>query len=372
MKTGSEHEQWMALSLELARRGEGRTRPNPPVGAVVIRSGRVVGRGFHPRAGEPHAEVFALRDAGEAARGGELYVTLEPCSHQGRTGPCTEAVLAAGVTKVFIGCTDPNPRVAGRGIERLRQAGLTVECGLLESECRRLIAPFAKHITTGLPFVILKTAMTLDGKTATATGDSKWITSEASRAHVHQCRNRCDAVLTGIGTVLADNPLLTVRGIDKGRNPVRVIVDSALRLPLDARILDDLPNAALIIATTDKASRDKMEILRERGAEVITMPQIVGQVNLASLFADLGRRGLQSVLLESGAELNGEMLRRGFVDRMMVFIAPRIVGGADARGVFGGCGVARMAQSLNLRDLRTARFGDDILIEGEVEACSPD
>jgi len=372
VRSDVDHEPLMQLALDLARRGEGRTRPNPAVGAVVARSGRILGKGFHPLAGEPHAEIFALREAGEACRGSDLYVTLEPCSHQGRTGPCTEAVIAAGVSRVFVGCSDPNPLVAGRGIERLRQPGIAVTTGLLEVPCRRLIAPFAKYIRSGLPYVILKTAMTLDGKTATATGDSKWITSEASRAYVHQCRNRFDGVMVGVGTVIADNPQLTVRGIADGRNPVRIIVDSTLRLPLSSRIFDEVQDAPLIIATTAQGARQKVELLRERGVEVVELPQEGDQVDLPALLTHLGHRGLQSVLLEGGAKLNGEMLRHKLVDRMMVFVAPRIVGGADAKGVFDGCGVAQMEQSVKLIDLRTSRFDDDFLIEGEVELCLPD
>jgi diaminohydroxyphosphoribosylaminopyrimidine deaminase/5-amino-6-(5-phosphoribosylamino)uracil reductase len=368
----SQTEQYMVRALELGRRAEGRTRPNPAVGAVIVRDGRVVGEGFHPRAGEPHAEIFALRQAGELARGADLYVTLEPCSHQGRTGPCAEALIAAGIGRVFIGTEDPNPRVAGSGIARLREAGIPVHLGVLETECLRLIAPFAKHVTTGLPYVILKSAVTLDGKTATSTGDSQWISGPASRERVHRLRDRVDGIMVGIGTVLRDNPRLTTRLPEEGgRDATRIVVDTSLRIPEDAAILTVRSEAPTVIATTRLAPEAKVARLRAKGIEVLTVPEGGGRIDLADLMRQLGARGMQSILLEGGSALNASALESGLVDWVMVFVAPMLVGGEDGKGIFAGQGVARLVDAIRLGDVRVSRFGDDILIEGEVRQCLP-
>jgi len=364
-------ERYMARAIELARMGEGRTRPNPAVGAVVVKDGEAVGEGFHPQAGEPHAEIFALRQAGPLARGADLYVTLEPCSHHGRTGPCVEAVIAAGIRRVCIGTGDPNPLVAGRGIARLREEGVEVVGGVLEPECRYLIAPFAKHVTTGLPFVVLKSAVTLDGRTATVTGDSRWISGPQSRAWVHRLRDRLDAVMVGIGTVLRDDPLLTTRLPEGGRDASRIIVDSRLRIPEEAAILAIESSAPTIIATTSAASPDKVARLRARGVEVIQVAASPEGVDLRDLLRQIGARGIQSVLLEGGNILNASALRAGLIDRAMVFIAPLLLGSGEAPGIFAGRGAERLADALRLDGIRVRRFGDDLLIEGEVRPCSP-
>lgn len=361
-------EQYMQRALDLARQGVGRTRPNPAVGAVIVREGQVVGEGFHPAAGEPHAEIFALRQAGELARGADLYVTLEPCSHQGRTGPCAEAVVAAGIGRLFIGTLDPNPKVCGRGRARIEAAGIPVVVGLLEEECRRLIAPFAKHVVTGLPYLILKSAITLDGFTATATGDSQWITNPSSRLQVHHLRDQVDGILVGIGTVLADNPQLTTRLPEGGRNPLRIVVDSTLKIPEDAALLNG-SSAPPLIVTTARAPQKRIDALSALGVEILTIPEGEGGVDLAAMMAELGRRGLQSILLEGGAHLNGAALRVGLVDRVMVFIAPKLLGGGDGRGIFAGPGARLLDGAVELDHLRVSRFGDDILVEGEVRKC---
>jgi diaminohydroxyphosphoribosylaminopyrimidine deaminase/5-amino-6-(5-phosphoribosylamino)uracil reductase len=363
-------EDYMAIALELGRRAEGRTRPNPPVGSVLVRDKAIVGEGFHPEAGQPHAEIFALRQAGEKARGADLYVTLEPCSHQGRTGPCAEAVITAGIGRVFIGTQDPNPLVAGRGIAALQAAGIPVEVGILEPECRRLIAPFAKHVTTGLPFVILKSAMTLDGKTATSSGDSQWISGPESREHVHRLRDRVDAVMVGIGTVLNDNPRLTTRLPDGGRDPLRIVVDSGLRIPEEAAALSVSPEAGALIVTTHAAPEDKVARLLERGVQVLRVDDRDGRVDPACLMAELGARGIQSVLLEGGSELGSSLMQAGLIDRVMIFVAPVLIGGDDGKGLFAGRGAAFISDARRLSDVRVRRFGDDVLIEGEVEKCS--
>lgn len=363
-------EHYMNQALDLARQGEGRTRPNPAVGAVIVKDGVVVGRGFHPKAGQPHAEIFALREAGNQARQADMYVTLEPCSHHGRTGPCADAIIEAGLSRVYVGTTDPNPQVAGNGIRRLREAGIEVFCGILENLCLRIIAPFAKHICTGLPYVVLKSSMTLDGKTATASGHSQWVSNAASRLEVHRLRDRIDGIMVGIGTVLRDNPQLTTRLPEGGRDPERIVVDSRLRIPEESSILRLNSDAKTVVATTGQAPLDKIERLRALGVEVLVLPAISGRVDLHALLAVLGKRGLQSMLLEGGAELNGAFWRAGLVDRLMMFVAPKVVGG-EGKGVFAGPGIASMTEATVLQDVRVRQFGGDTLIEGEVKTCLP-
>ena len=363
-------EQFMQAALDLAATAEGRTRPNPAVGALVVKNGRVIGEGFHPAAGQPHAEIFALRQAGAKARGATLYVTLEPCSHTGRTGPCADAVIAAGLARVVVATVDPNPLVSGRGLERLRQAGIAVETGVLEGAARRLIAPFAKHVSSGLPFVVLKAGMTLDGMIATAGGDSRWITNPSSRNLVHQLRDRVDAILVGVGTVLQDNPLLTTRLPQGGRNPLRVVVDSQLRIQEDAALLETGQELATLIVTTAAASPAKRQRLLDRGVQVVTVEAAATGVELRQMLAGLGQRGVQSLLLEGGATLNHAMLHAGLVDQVMFFLAPKLIGG-QGRGLFSGPGVARLADAFPLRGLRSRMVDGDILIEGELGPCSP-
>jgi len=361
----------MRRALTLARKGLGKTSPNPAVGCVLLRDGEVVGEGWHRKAGTPHAEVHALRAASERARGADVFVTLEPCSHHGRTPPCADALIAAGVARVFVGMQDPNPLVSGKGIAALRSAGIPVECGVLEKECRLLNLPFIKHVTTGLPFVILKSAMTLDGRTATVTGDSKWITSEKSRRYVHRLRAMVDAVMVGVGTVVADDPQLTCRMGVRGRDPLRVVVDSRLRTPPDAALFALDSPAKTLFATIAVESPHVTEF-EDRGAEILRCREDAGRVDLADLLARLGSRGIQSVLLEGGRELAAAALRKGLIDKFMLFFAPKLLGG-DGYGLFAGAGPALMAEAHALRDLAVRRFGTDILIEGYPnESCLPD
>lgn len=365
--------QYMARAIELARRGEGRTAPNPPVGAVLVRDDAVVGEGWHPAAGQPHAEIFALDAAGERARGATLYVTLEPCCHQGRTGPCTEALITAGVQRVVYGTVDPNPQVAGQGLARLQAAGIEVAAGPLADDCRRLIAPFAKQVATGRPYVILKAAMTVDGRLATVSGESRWISGEASRELVHRWRDRVDGILTGAGTVLADDPRLTVRlPAGGGRNPARIVLDNRLRTRPDARVYaPDVPGRRLLVtAAGEDAAR--CEAFSRLGVEVLAVPRSGDHLDLAAAMTALGRCHLQCLLVEAGGDLNGALLRAGLVDRVMLFIAPLLFGGSDGRPLFAGPGVVRLADALRLNDLQVSRIGEDVLIEGEVARCSPD
>lgn len=355
----------MGRALRLARRGAGATSPNPMVGAVVVREGRVVGEGFHRRAGTPHAEVHALRAAGPLAAGATLYVTLEPCDHHGRTPPCTEAILAAGVRRVVAAVADPNPLVAGRGLERLRGAGVDVVVGVREGEARELNESFFKYITTGRPFVTLKYAMSLDGKAAARTGASRWISGEASRALAHRLRARHDAVMVGVGTALADDPLLTVRH-GGGRDPVRIVVDSRLRLPPAARVVAAAAASAAPtwVAATPEAPAERRAALEAAGATVITVPDREGRVDLAALMDELGRREVTSVLLEGGPTLAAAALDAGLVDKVAAFVAPLLLGGAAAPGPVGGTGVPTPAEGLRLERVRVRRVGGDLLITG--------
>ncbi len=364
----------MQLALELACEALGRTTPNPPVGAVIVRDGHVVGRGFHPKAGEPHAEVFALRDAAEKARGADVYVTLEPCSHHGRTPPCCEALIAAGVARVFVGLIDPNPKVSGQGVARLRAAGIDVQVGILETECRRLVAPFIKHMISGKPLFILKSAMTLDGRTATRTGHSQWITSPPSREHVHHVRDQVDAIMVGSGTALRDNPRLTTRLTPPGHDPIRIVVDSRLQLPETSHLVRHQSSSPTWVITVPQVDAVKMNALQGYdGVEVITVAATAtGQVDLHALATLLGQRDIQSVLVEGGSVLNQSLFAAGLIDRAMIYIAPKILGGNDGLGLFSGQGVDRLEDGLQLRDLRVTCLGDDVLLEGEVYSCSPD
>lgn len=359
-------DSFMQQAIALAVQGQGRTAPNPPVGAVVVRDGQIVGEGFHPRAGQPHAEIFALRAAADRARGADLYVTLEPCCHQGRTGPCTEAILAAGIARVFVGVQDPNPLVAGKGIARLRAAGLEVHTELQDVACRRLIAPFAKHLATGQPFVVYKAAMTLDGQTASRTGDSRWISCVASRQLVHQLRDRVDAVLVGSKTVLADNPQLTTRLEQGGRDAVRVVIDGALVTSPQATIYTQSSAAPTLLVTDTAHNATLLAPYRDAGVEVIPVPRRSDGLCLVTAMQELGRRNLQYLLLEGGAGLARAMLDAKLVDRLMIFIAPKLLGGAGT-GLFAGSGVDAIQAGLTLNDMRCRQIDTDVLIEGEVQ-----
>jgi diaminohydroxyphosphoribosylaminopyrimidine deaminase/5-amino-6-(5-phosphoribosylamino)uracil reductase len=342
------------------------------VGAVIVADGAVVGRGFHPKAGAPHAEIFALREAGGRARGATMYVTLEPCDHVGRTGPCTEALIAAGIRRVVVAMSDPDPRVSGRGLARLHAAGIQVEVGVLDAEARRLNEFFVKHRKTRLPFVTLKWAMSLDGKIAAHRGGPTSLSGEAARRYGHELRNLYDAVLVGVGTVLADDPSLTCRlpaeTHPAPRNPLRVIVDSRLRTPPSARVVVGTAEAPTLIATTGAASPDRVEALRRAGAEVLVQEHADGRVDLRALLADLGRRGVLSVLIEGGGTVNAAALSEGLVDKVIAIIAPRLIGGTEAPTPLDGAGPVSAPGGLRLRDVQVRRLGEDVVIEGYREA----
>jgi len=354
-------ERYMGEALKLAQRALGRTSPNPMVGAVIVKNGQIVGRGWHHKAGTAHAEIHALNEAGASAAGATIYVTLEPCSHTGRTGPCTEALIYAGIKKVVVAMTDPNPLVAGRGLDSLRRAGIEVVEGVLAAQAAQLNEIFIKWITTGMPFIALKTAMTLDGKIATYTGHSRWITSSDARLYVHALRNQYDAILVGIGTVLADNPELTTRLPQGGKNPIRIILDSEARTPLTAKVVVD-GQAPTIIAVTARAPTDRTEALRQAGVEVLVLSECSNEVSLRSLFKLLGSRMITSILVEGGSTVNGAIIDANLADKLYWFIAPKLIGGTSAPNPIGGPGVATMDEAVQLEDLFLEQVGPDILI----------
>lgn len=355
---------YMQMALELAASARGRTSPNPMVGAVVVKDGNVVGRGCHLRAGTPHAEVHALKEAGNKAKGATLYVTLEPCCHHGRTGPCSEAVINAGVSKVVVATADPNPLVAGGGVERLREAGVEVTLGVMEEEARELNEVFIKYITTRRPFVVVKAAVSLDGKIATRSGKSKWLTGSEARAYGHQMRDCYDAILVGIGTILADDPSLTARLPEgRGRDPARIILDSQARTPLNARLLIQLSEAPTIIAVTACAPPGRQEALQQAGAEVLVVNG-GHRVDLAELMKLLGEKEITSVLIEGGAGVHGSAITAGIVDKVAWFIAPKIIGGREAPGPVGGLGVDDPSEAAELERLKVSRLGPDLCVEG--------
>ena len=355
-------EEWMRRSLRLAEKGRGRTSPNPMVGAVLVKNGRVVGEGYHAKAGEDHAEIIALRQAGEEARGATLYLNLQPCTHYGKTPPCAPVVIRSGVKRIVIGMEDPNPLVKREGVESLREAGLEVEVGLREKECRRLNEAYCKYIMKKEPFIILKVAATLDGRIAARDGDSKWISGETSRRFVHRLRDQVDGVLVGIGTVLRDDPMLTAR-IRAGRNPFRIILDSRLRMPEEARVIAVSPSKT-IIATTEAAPKDKIERLERRDVRILVLDSKEGRVSLRSCLSRLGEMEMMTLLVEGGSEINGSFLDEGLIDKLLLFLSPKLIGDTQAVGIFGGRGAVNLKQAILLRELKTRRIGEDILVEG--------
>jgi diaminohydroxyphosphoribosylaminopyrimidine deaminase / 5-amino-6-(5-phosphoribosylamino)uracil reductase len=357
--------RYMRLAVRLGRRGLGRTSPNPPVGAVVVAGGAIVGRGYHHRAGLPHGEIEALRDAGRRARGATLYVTLEPCAHQGRTPPCTDAIIAAGVRRVVYGSRDPNPAVPGNGATRLRHARIEVTGGVEPAACDELVKAFRKHVTKGLPYVTLKLAASLDGRIATATGASRWITGADSRRFVHGLRAEHDAILVGAETVIRDDPELTCR-LRGGRNPLRLILDGRLRIPPSARVLTDTTSAATLVITGRQAAQTKVQRVAAGGAEVLRLPSTSGRISMTYLMGRLARRGIMSVLIEGGAAVAAAAIAAGVVDRVLIFYAPKLIGG-DGRPALGSLGVRRLDNAARLGPLRVKRFAADVLVSGDIE-----
>ncbi len=355
------HERYMRRALELASFGEGRVEPNPVVGAVVVRDGRIVGEGWHERYGGPHAEVIALGKAGDAARGAVLYVTLEPCDHHGKTPPCTGAILRSGIREVVAAVTDPNPITRGKGFRRLRQGGVLVRNGILAAEALRLNAPFFKVHTEGLPWVLAKWAMSLDGKIAARTGDSEWITSDESRSASRIIRGRGQAVIVGVGTILRDDPrLLAVT--KTARHPVRVVLDRRARTPPGAKVVRTARDVSTYIFVDPSAPAARVAALRKKGCLVLPVPRVA----LRSVLRWLAGQGLHRVLIEGGGEVLGSAFDGGLVDEVAAFIAPKVIGGRDAKTPVEGFGLARVAKAFRLENPAVSRIGGDILVRGRV------
>lgn len=354
--------RFMRRAIALARRG--RTSPNPMVGAVIVDKGSIVGEGYHHRAGEPHAEVFAIRRAGNRASGAALYVNLEPCCHQGATPPCTQAIIEAGIRTVVYGMVDPDPRVAGMGLEQLRRAGVRVEGPLCEEQARELNEAYIKHRTTGLPLVTLKLAMSLDGRIATRTGDSRWITGEKSRALVHRLRSRVDAVVVGAATARADNPRLTARLGSKEYYPTRVVVTRSGRIPADLRLFHE--PGQVVVACSKSSDAEWLGKLEALGARILILKEQDGGLSVLDLLANLGKSGCLSVLIEGGGGLAAAALEERVVDKVLFFYGPLVIGGPDAVSSVAGIGAATIASAVRIADIRTGRSGDDLVVRGRV------
>lgn len=353
---------YMNLALQLARGTIGQTSPNPVVGAVLVKNNQIVGMGAHLKAGEPHAEVHAIRMAGEKAKGGTIYVTLEPCSHFGKTPPCADLIIQTGIKKVYVATTDPNPAVAGTGIERLRKAGIEVEVGLHQQEARELNKVFFYNIQTGLPYVTLKSATSLDGRTATVTGESKWITGEAAREDVHRWRHCHDAILVGVNTVLKDDPSLTTRLASGGKNPIRIILDTHLRTPLTAKVITDQAAPTWLVTGCDILP-EQVEAYKMQGIEIIKMPS--PKIKIKELLHYLGKYGITSLFVEGGAEVHGSFLKEGAFQQVITYIAPKLIGGKAAPASFGGSGIETLSEAPLLTIKEVTKIGDDLRIIAE-------
>lgn len=359
-------ELYMRQVLTLAAAMRGRTSPDPMVGSLIVKNKKIVSRGYHGEVTTPHAEAYALHKAGARARGATLYVNLEPCCHFGNNPPCTAAIIQSGIKRVVAAMTDPNPLVAGKGFKQLKAAGIDVVTGVLETEARRLNEIFIKFITKRQPFVILKTAMSLDGKIATSKGESRYISSPASREMVHDLRASVDGILTGVETVLRDDPRLDVRGRSArrgGNPPYKIVFDSAARTPASAALLRHAPERVLIV-TTRKAPAARLKALRDRGAQIIIVKSARGGVDAAAALSELGSRGITSLLVEAGGRINATLVQDKLADKMVVFLAPKLIGGHAAPTPLEGDGIARLSHAVTLKEVRTRRIGPDFLVEG--------
>ena len=365
--------------LPLALKAEGLASPNPLVGAVIVKGNKIVGRGYHKRAGSKHAEIIAIEAAGGKAKGATLYINLEPCVHYGRTPPCAPEVIKAGIKRVVIAMKDPNPLVNGKGIEKMKSAGIDVRTGILEQDAQKINEPYIKYITKKMPFVVLKWAMSLDGKTATFSGDSKWISHEASRQFVHRLRGKFDAVLIGIGTLLKDNPQLTTHGLGV-KEPKRIIVDAKGEIPTDCNLLFPLFRSAkqssgdkqkggqVILATTNKINKEKRAYLEQKGIEIIVTTYENGRVNLRELMIELANREIASVLVEGGGTITASFIENGLADKFIAFISPIIIGGKDAISPVEGEGIEKISDVVKIHNFSVRKLGEDIVVEGYINS----
>ena len=367
-----EDKQYMQRALALAEKGKGWTNPNPMVGAVIVKEGRIIGEGYHERCGEGHAEVNAFANATEDPEDAELYVTLEPCSHYGKTPPCADLIIRKRIKRVVIAALDPNPLVSGRGVKKLEEAGIEVVSGLLEEESRKLNEIFMKYIRKKEPFLLLKSAMSLDGKIATVTGESKWISNECSRTHSQSLRNQYMGILVGIQTVLEDDPRLTCR-LPGGKSPIRIVADSRLRIPENAKILEEQDRATTILAIGVADEPEKEKRLLARGIQILKLPDEKGRVDLTKLFLRLGQEGIDSVLIEGGGSLAGSAVKTGMIDRVITYIAPMILGGREAKSPVEGEGFANLKNALRLEEMEVIPLDGDLAVTGKVvKECLPE
>lgn len=365
---GQIDEQYMRRAIELARRGSGHVNPNPLVGAVIVRDGEILGEGWHEEYGKLHAERNAIahaKEAGHSLEGSTIYVTLEPCCHYGKTPPCTEAIIEEGITRVVVGSDDPNPLVSGKGFHILREHGISVVTHVLKEECDAINQVFFHYIRTGCPFVGMKYAMTLDGKIACHTGDSRWVTGEEAREHVQILRNHYKGIMVGIGTVLADDPMLNCR-MEGGRNPVRIVCDDHLRIPVASKLVQTAKDQPVITACLPGADREKRKILEEKGVIIWEIPEDNGRIDLRFLMEKLGENKIDGILLEGGGTLNESALQAGIVSRVYCYLAPKIFGGAEARTPVEGRGVHLASEAWQLKEIHMCRFGEDILLEYDI------
>lgn len=394
-------EKYMKLAMNLAKRGEGKVNPNPLVGAVIVKDNKIISKGYHREFGENHAEIEAFNNLDSNSDGATMYVTLEPCSHYGKTPPCVDKIIENKISKVIIGCSDPNELVKGKGIEKLKNAGIEVKISNLESECKKLNETFIKYIKVKKPFVVLKNAMSLDGKISTYTGQSKWITGEESRESVHNLRNKYMGIMVGVNTVIKDNPELTCR-LKNGRNPVRIIVDSNLRIPINSKVILNNKNSfnfkllkefnseienindflkednnlkiknkialkdITIIATTEKVDKEKIKILESKGVLVLVTKEKENRVDLNDLMIKLGKLNIDSILLEGGSELNFSAIEERIVDKIVCYIAPKIIGGNSSKTPIGGQGIEKISDVINIKDMKFKSIGEDIVVEGYI------
>lgn len=354
-------EKFMKMAIELAKKGKGKVNPNPLVGAVIVKNGEIIGQGYHSKYGGNHAEIEAINNATDDVKGATIYVTLEPCFHYGKTPPCVDKLISSGISKVVIGHLDPNPLVSGKSIEKLKSLGIEVKVGVLEEECLKLNEVFIKYIKTKLPYVVLKSGVSLDGKIATKTGESKWITGATSRAKVNELRNELRGIMVGVNTVIIDDPTLNCN-IHGGRNPIRIILDSNLRIPLDSKILKTAYKYETIIATTKNIDLNKKALVEELKAKVITIDSINNKVDLNKLMIKLGEMKIDSILLEGGGEVNYSALEAGIIDKLMLFMAPVIIGGKESKTFVEGKGIDLLTNSFKASNLKIEYLGEDILI----------
>ncbi len=356
-------EFYMKKALELAKCGKGRVNPNPMVGAVIVKNNKIIGQGYHMKYGQNHAEINALLSLNENPKGATMYVTLEPCSHFGKTPPCVDKIIESKISKVVIASTDPNPLVKGRGVEKLRQAGIKVVTGVLDKENRKLNEVFMKYIIKKEPFVVMKVAMSLDGKIATKTGDSKWISCEESRKNVHKLRDEVMGILVGVNTVIKDDPMLTCR-LENGKNPIRILVDTHLKTPISSKVVTTVDVARTIIVTTQKANKDDLNKFKDKGVEIVIANVRDNKVDLKDMLSKLGKLNIDSILLEGGATLNYSFIKDNLVDKIQVYVAMKLIGGKNAKTPIEGEGISNINDSLNIKNMTYKLVGEDILIEG--------